>query len=114
MNKYFSSKERAEQKQRSRERDEDRLRRGEITPAQLQQENLAFRGFDKKFIAIPAKYLPPGVKYLYTDRTVYTDGRVVYHDDQAAEKKIDIVENTLDSSSHTAYISDTETETGKE
>ncbi len=38
-------KNRAASKARARERDEERLRRGEITPSQLQQENLIFRGF---------------------------------------------------------------------
>lgn len=38
-------KNRAAAKARARERDEERLRQGEITPSQLQQENLVFRGF---------------------------------------------------------------------
>ena len=49
-------KNRAAAKARSRERDEERLRRGEITPSQLQQENLVFRGFKKGEIGLPAKY----------------------------------------------------------
>ncbi|MEO3480343.1 hypothetical protein AAFO90_22100 [Phaeobacter sp. CAU 1743] len=48
---------RAAAKARSRERDEERLRRGEVTPSQLQQENLAFRGFRKGAIGLPAKYM---------------------------------------------------------
>ena len=40
-------KNRAAMKARARERDEERLRRGEITPSQLQQENLVFRGFKR-------------------------------------------------------------------
>jgi hypothetical protein len=50
-------KDRAAAKARARERDEERLRRGEITPAQLQQENLVFRGFKKGEIGLPAKYM---------------------------------------------------------
>ncbi len=50
-------KNRAAMKARARERDEERLRRGEITPSQLQQENLVFRGFKKGEIGIPAKYM---------------------------------------------------------
>lgn len=38
-------KNRAAAKARARERDEERLRQGEITPSQFQQENLVFRGF---------------------------------------------------------------------
>ena len=50
-------KNRAAAKARSHERDEERLRRGEITPSQLQQENLVFRGFRKGEIGLPAKYM---------------------------------------------------------
>lgn len=50
-------KNRAAAKARSRERDEERLRRGEITPTQLQQENLLFRGFKKGAFGLPAKYM---------------------------------------------------------
>jgi hypothetical protein len=35
---------RAAAKDRARERDEERSRRDEITPSELQQENLVFRG----------------------------------------------------------------------
>lgn len=38
---------RAAEKARARERDEERLRRGKISPSELQQENLVFRGFRK-------------------------------------------------------------------
>jgi hypothetical protein len=48
---------RAAAKARSRERDEERLRRGEVTPSQLQQENLVFRGFKKGALSQPAKYI---------------------------------------------------------
>lgn len=51
-------KNRAAEKARARERDEERLRRGEITPSQLQQENLVFRGFTKGEIALKPKYVP--------------------------------------------------------
>lgn len=50
-------KNRAAAKARSRERDEERLRRGEVTPTQLQQENLVFRGFKKGAFGLPAKYM---------------------------------------------------------
>lgn len=50
-------KNRAAAKARARERDEERLRRGEITPSQLQQENFVFRGFKKGEIGLPAKYM---------------------------------------------------------
>jgi hypothetical protein len=50
-------KNRAAAKACARERDEERLRRGEITPSQLQQENLLFRGFKKGEIGLPAKYM---------------------------------------------------------
>lgn len=50
-------KDRAAAKARSRERDEERLRRGEVTPSQLQRENLVFRGFKKGEIGLPAKYM---------------------------------------------------------
>lgn len=49
-------KDRAAAKARSRERDEERLRRGEITPSQLQQENLVFRGFKKGELGLKPKY----------------------------------------------------------
>jgi hypothetical protein len=50
-------KNRAAAKARAREKDEERLRRGEITPSELQKENLVFRGFKKGFIGLPAKYM---------------------------------------------------------
>lgn len=49
-------KNRAAEKARARERDEERLRRGEITPYQLQQENLVFRGFKKGQLGLKPKY----------------------------------------------------------
>lgn len=50
-------KNRAAAKAQARERDEERLRRGEITPSQLQQENLVFRGFKKLEIGLKPKYM---------------------------------------------------------
>lgn len=50
-------KNRAAEKARSRERDEERLRRGEVTPSQLQQENLVFWGFKKGEISLKPKYM---------------------------------------------------------
>tara|TARA_R110000850_G_scaffold258347_1_gene384862 strand:+ start:440 stop:640 length:201 start_codon:yes stop_codon:yes gene_type:complete len=61
-------KYRAAAKARSRERDEERLRRGEVTPSQLQQENLVFRGFKKGEIGIPAKYMRK-IKHQSEDET---------------------------------------------
>ena len=50
-------KNRAAEKARARERDEERLRRGEVTPSQLQQENLVFRGFKKGALGLKPKYM---------------------------------------------------------
>lgn len=55
---------RAAQKARARERDEERLRRGEISPSELQRENLVFRGFRKDVIGLKPKYKPKGVDYV--------------------------------------------------
>jgi hypothetical protein len=41
--KYFNWEERQRQKALSRQRDEERLARGEITPSELQRENMPFR-----------------------------------------------------------------------
>ena len=55
---------RAAEKARARERDEERLRRGEISPSELQRENLVFRGFRKDVIGLKPKYKPKGVDYV--------------------------------------------------
>jgi hypothetical protein len=47
---------RAAAKAWARKKDEERLRRGEITPSELQKENLVFRGFQKGVLGVPAKY----------------------------------------------------------
>lgn len=47
---------RAHEKALARQQDEDRVRRGEISPSALQQENLAFHGLKKGFIALKPKY----------------------------------------------------------
>lgn len=47
---------RAEVKARARERDEERLRRGEISPSELQRENLVFRGFRKEVIGLKCAF----------------------------------------------------------
>jgi hypothetical protein len=58
-------KERAAMKARSRERDEERLQRGEITLQQLQRENLVFRGFRKGVIGLgPKDKIYPRVRFL--------------------------------------------------
>jgi hypothetical protein len=41
--KYFDPEKRRRQKELSRQRDEERLARGEITMMELQKENMAFR-----------------------------------------------------------------------
>ena len=55
---------RAAAKARARERDEERLRRGQIAPSELQRENLVFRGFRKDVIGLKPKYKPKGVDYV--------------------------------------------------
>ena len=55
-------------KARSRERDEERLKRGEISPQELQRENLIFRGFRKGVIGFgPKDKIYPRVRFLRTD-----------------------------------------------
>ena len=41
--KYFDPEKRKRQKELSRQRDEERLARGEVTMMELQKENMAFR-----------------------------------------------------------------------
>lgn len=55
---------RAEEKARARARDEERLRRGEISPQDLQRENLLFRGFRKDVIGFGPKDKPKSIPYL--------------------------------------------------
>lgn len=55
---------RAAEKARARARDEERLRCGEISPQELQRENLVFRGFRKDVIGLKPKYKPQGVDYV--------------------------------------------------
>ena len=55
---------RAAEKARARERDEERLRQGEISPSELQKENLIFRGFRKDVIGLKPKYKPKGIDYV--------------------------------------------------
>jgi hypothetical protein len=57
-------KNRAAVKALSRERDEERLRRGEVSPSELQRENLVFRGFRKDVIGLKPKYKPKGVDFV--------------------------------------------------
>jgi len=58
-------KNRAAVKARSRERDEERLRLGEISPQELQRENLIFRGFRKGVIGFgPRDKVYPRVRFL--------------------------------------------------
>ena len=55
---------RAEEKARARARDEERLRRGEISPQELQRENFVFRGFRKDVIGFGPKHKPKSIPYL--------------------------------------------------
>ncbi|MCA9770855.1 MAG: hypothetical protein KC466_00515 [Myxococcales bacterium] len=57
-------KNRAAVKALSRERDEGRLRRGEVSPSELQRENLVFRGFRKDVIGLKPKYKPKSVDFV--------------------------------------------------
>lgn len=49
----------------SRERDEERLRRGDVSPSELQRENLVFRGFRKDVIGLGPKYKPKSVDFVF-------------------------------------------------
>lgn len=57
-------RDRAVEKARARARDEERLRRGEISPYELQRENLLFRGFRKDVIGFGPKHRPKSIPYL--------------------------------------------------
>lgn len=57
-------KNRAAVKAISRERDEERLRRGDVSPSELQRENLVFRGFRKDVIGLKPKYKPKSVDFV--------------------------------------------------
>ena len=57
-------KNRAAMKALARERDEERLRRGEVSPSELQRENLVFRGFRKDVIGLKPKYKPKSVDFV--------------------------------------------------
>jgi len=55
---------RAEEKSRARACDEERLRQGEVSPQDLQRENLLFRGFRKDVIGFGPKHRPKSIPYL--------------------------------------------------
>jgi len=55
---------RAAEKAIAWERDEERLRRGEISPSELQRENLLFQGFRKDVIGFGPKHRPKSIPYL--------------------------------------------------
>ena len=55
---------RAEEKARARARDEERLRQGEVSPQELQRENLVFGGFRKDVIGFGPKHRPKSIPYL--------------------------------------------------
>lgn len=55
---------RAAMKALSRERDEERLRRGEVSASELQRENMAFRGFRKDVIGFEPRHKPDSVDYV--------------------------------------------------
>jgi hypothetical protein len=57
-------RDRAAEKAIARERDEERLRRGEISPSELQRENLLFQGFRKDVIGFGPKQRPKSIPYL--------------------------------------------------
>jgi hypothetical protein len=53
---------RAEEKARAR--DEERLRQGEVSPQDLQRENLLSHGFRKDVIGFGPKHRPKSIPYL--------------------------------------------------
>lgn len=55
---------RAEENARARERDEERLCRGEISLQELQRENFVFPGFRKVVIGCGPKHKPKSIPYL--------------------------------------------------
>lgn len=55
---------RAEEKSRARARDEARLRQGEVSPQELQRENLVFGGFRKDVVGFGPKHRPKSIPYL--------------------------------------------------
>ena len=55
---------RAEENARARARDEERLRRGEISPQELQRESFVFRGFRKDVIGFGPTHRPKSTDYL--------------------------------------------------
>lgn len=65
---------RAEEKARSRARDEERLRRGEISPQNLQRENLVFCGLRKDVIGFGPKHRPKSTQYLIIRSTPGVSG----------------------------------------
>lgn len=50
--RYFNFEERQRQKARARQCDEERLERGEISPGELQRENMPFRKLRRDKVAI--------------------------------------------------------------
>jgi hypothetical protein len=55
---------RAAEKARARAGDEERLRQGEVSPQDLQRENLLFHGFRKDVIGFGPKDRPKSIPYL--------------------------------------------------
>lgn len=55
---------RAEEKSRARACDEERLLQGEISPQDLQRENLLSHGFRKDVIGFGPKHRPKSIPYL--------------------------------------------------
>jgi hypothetical protein len=55
---------RAAMKTLARDRDEERLRRGEVSASELQRENMAFRGFRKDVIGFEPRHKPESVDYV--------------------------------------------------
>jgi hypothetical protein len=55
---------RAAEKAHARVRDEERLRRGEVSPQELQRENFVFHGFRKGVIGFGPKHRLKSIPYL--------------------------------------------------
>lgn len=55
---------RAAMKTLARDRDEERLLRGEVSASELQRENMAFRGFRKDVIGFEPRHKPESVDYV--------------------------------------------------
>ncbi|KFE36496.1 hypothetical protein [Thioclava atlantica] len=57
-------RKRPEEKARSRAKDEERLARGEVTPSELQRENLAFKKVRADRVGFVKNREPKSIKFL--------------------------------------------------